>query len=161
MSGTRTLPVENAVGRILSGLVNRAVTVKKVAPVVPSAKTPSVVALFAQDDGSLAAAWVADLAFAAAAGAALTVIPPNVAQDCVRRSTLDPGVSENYAEVMNVAAAVINGAGGAHVKLVGVHPTPGQPLPNAAAALLLKPAGRVDFEIDIAGYGTGRCSILV
>jgi hypothetical protein len=116
--------------------------------------------VFAHDDGSVAVAWSSDLAFAASAGAALTVTPQSVVDEHLRTESLDGHVLENYVEVMNVAAGALNRVSYRHVRLVGVHVTPGEPLSEDAGALLDGPGSRVDMEVDIPGYSGGFCSIL-
>jgi hypothetical protein len=62
---------------------------------------------------------------------------------------------------MNVAASTLNRVSSRHVRLVGVHVTPQQPLPDEARALTERATGRTDLEFEIPGYATGGCSIFV
>jgi hypothetical protein len=109
----------------------------------------------------MAGAWVADVPLAAWAGAALTMIPAPVAQACISKGRLSDMTCENYQELVNVVAALFNVNDSPHTRLVSVHQMPGEAVPEGAAQMLQKPAGRLDLTIDIPRYGAGRASLLV
>ena len=101
---------------------------------------------------------VCDVAMAAHAGAALSLIPPRVAEESVKDGELSEMLASNFAEVLNVASQLFHGADG-HARLVDVRT--GADPGDAAAAAVQSPVGRLDLTVDIAGYGTGALSLLV
>ena len=157
----QTLPTIDGVRRLLSQLLGQPVTVTPGTPFVAGPKTPSIVAVYARDDGAIASAWAADVPLAAWAGAALTLIPANVAQACISQGRLTDMTCENYQELMNVASTLFNVDGSPHTKLLSIHQVPLEAVPEGATLLLQKPAGRLDLTIDIPRYGAGRASLVV
>lgn len=156
----QAVPTSDAVRAALADLFGRKVTVSKGTPVVVAAKSTNVVAVYATDDGKIAGVWHASLAFAASAGAALTLIPGTVAIDCVKKGKLEDQPYENFREVANVLASLFNVAGSKHAKLVGVFREPTEAPPATAMDLMTKPKDRVDLKIDIDGFGGGMASIM-
>ncbi len=153
------LPEAGVVARTLSGLIGRTATAKAGKPVLPAAKQPVVVATYVEAGGKLAAALILDLPLAASAGAALVMLPPVVAQEAVKSGKIEDNLAENLHEVLNVWAALFNSQKTPRVALCTVTTAP--QLPEAVAALAKAPGGRVDLEVAISGYSSGRISVLV
>src|SRR5690606_12858218 len=100
-------PIQEAVGEFVAALVDRPAAATNVQP-TPIDRDPDereqrwVVALYEDQQGRLAALALADLAFAAATGAALGMIPAAAASDAVKAGELSETLAENYAEVANI-----------------------------------------------------------
>jgi hypothetical protein len=156
---TRSMPAARLVAGILTDLLGRKVDVGKGKPVVMSPRSAAIVGVYCRDDGSVGAACAAELGFAAHAGAALAMIPAGIAAESIRANTLGGDLFENFCEVLNVGASFINLPGAPHLAFRTAHVSP-PPLPDGVAALLAKPATRLDLDIKIAGYGGGCLSIL-
>ncbi len=156
---TRALPSPTAVAGVLSDLLGRQADVRKGKPVAISPRTPAIVGVYHRDDGALAVACVADLSLAAHAGASLALIPAGVAAESVRRGKLEDDLLENFREVLNVAASLLNLPGEPHVLFREAHVTP-PALPKELGALVAKPAARLDLEVQVQGYGGGSLSLL-
>lgn len=109
------------------------------------------------DTTSVAAVIVADVPLAAAAGAALAMIPPAAAQDAVRADSLPPNIADNFHEAANIMCSALTASGGRGVRLadfaVGSVPT-------AAETVLGGTAARLDLEVDVQNYGKGRLAII-
>lgn len=101
----------------------------------------------------------ADLAFAAYAGAALSMLPGDVANDQIKTGALDEILEENYAEVLNVLA-----------RIFVVEDTTRMTLLEAIMPPKVMPSGlvtegepvkirRADYEIKVTGYGKGTLAL--
>ena len=118
---------------------------------------PRWAAAYATADGMITAVCVCDLAFAAFAGAALSMIPVSTAKDGIRTQNLEPAIVDNLHEVFNIFGQLFRGRLMDSVTLREVHPL--AELSPPAQAVLSKPARQVDLEFSIDGYGDGKLSL--
>ncbi len=86
------------------------------------------------------------------------MVPAVRVDDCIKEKCLDETLTENLHEVFNVLAAVFPQSDAPRVIFRGLHF--GADVPEEVKALLAKPVGRLDLEIDVAGYRSGRLTIL-
>lgn len=115
-------------------------------------------AVYETDEGIARAFCVCDFRLATYAGAALSMIPARVAEESVPSRSLDEGITENFREVMNVCVGPIQSGTGTHLSLGSMEQI-GSELPDGTVPDLHASAcGSVDFVVQIAGYGEGRCS---
>lgn len=146
------LPPPMDLEKLLAGLLMRAVKVAKAAPPAPAAG-PLAVALFRTDEPVLEVAVVCDVSLAASMAAALSVIPPAAVKECVAAGGLDESLKENFAEVMNVLARFVSGAGRRFtLKQVACAPEVAPELVEAANGS----DERRELTAEIAGYAGGR-----
>jgi hypothetical protein len=157
MSTPVPLPPAKAVAKLLGDLIGRAVTAKVVPAKPAPAESLSVAAYFGECQ-SLRAVAVCDLPAGGSLGAALMMVPADRVTECVKEKKLDQILTENLYEVLNVMAAVFPQNGAPRLILRGVHR--GTEAPDEVKGVLAKPAKRMDLEIDVAGYPTGRLAIL-
>lgn len=152
-----TLPDEEQLSEMITGLLDRRVTVRRdfVATPLPAA---GEVALFDDDDGDLAALAVADIGFAAATAAALTLIPVEQVTGAVDEGTLGDSLRDNYYEVVNILSSLLNGNPARHVRLTTTHPL-GEPAGVDVDALVAARAPRT-FRIEVDGYGSGTFQLI-
>lgn len=153
------LPHPKDVREMFEGLLGRDVDVAPGEPVVPTDVVLAGVGLYVEDNLTLAAAVAADLSLAAYAGAALGLLPPGRAQDAVAERDVSGGIWENFAELLNIGASLLNFEGAPHLRLyASLEP---RMLPPADAGELLRGFGRrLDLTVKIAGYGSGALSIV-
>jgi hypothetical protein len=156
LAAAKAAKLQTQLGTTLKTLLGRAVTAGpgKPAPIPPAC----VVANFVRDDGALEAVVVAGIPIASFLGAGLALIPPAVATQASKGSTLDPNLGENYAEVMNVVTNILIDLQGAHLKFKEIAPRASAP--KDVAALIAKPAARADVEVNVSGYGAGPMTFL-
>lgn len=150
------LPPAHAVARMLGELTGRAVTAQAVSA-KPSAPGSQLVAAYAGECQSLQVVISCDLAVAGSLGAALMMVPAARVDECVREKCLDEILTGNAYEVFNVLAAVFPRTGAPRVIFRDLHCGD---VPAEVKAVLADPLGRLDLEIGVAGYRSGRLAIL-
>jgi hypothetical protein len=151
-------PAPLAVRNLLAELLGREVTVAPAEPLRVADLPTTVVALYVNDSLTMNAVIGLDLPLAAFCGAALGLLPAGGAEDCIEEKALSPLLAENVTELCNVLTALLNRAGGAHHRLHRVY-LPGDELPADAAARLLAIGQRLDLDVDVSRYGSGRFSL--
>jgi hypothetical protein len=152
------LPVPKDVRDLFEDLLGRPVTMTPADPVLADGLKKMLVSLYTDDTRRLAAVIGMDLSLTVYAGAAIGLLPPGGAQDCVDDGVITPMVAENVREVCNIMVSLLNRKGGPHLKLDQVF-QPGEPPPADACAILLALGRRVDLTVAVGGYGSGKLSI--
>lgn len=155
----QTLPTADGVRELLHGLFGRDVNVLAVPPQSIEFESKVVVGLFERENAKIGGLIVADLDVAAFAGAALSLLPVGIAKEAIQAGDMEGPVLENYSEVLNVGVHWFTGKMNPRVVLSEVY-TPSAHLPSDVASVMAHPAERVDFEVDIVGYGGGRMRFL-
>ncbi len=145
--------VKDLLGFLFDGL-----TVKAAPKLDVSATSGSFLAVYVADDGSAVALGACNLAFAANAGAALSMLPPTAAKEAVKNKLLTPAMNDNLREVMNICTRLMLREGSAHLRLDQLYQA--NALPPAAAAVAGAATARADFEVTLGKYGAGALSIL-
>jgi hypothetical protein len=153
-----TLPSSKDVRDLFAELLGRPVTVSQADPVLVANLPSMLVSLYADDTLKLAAVVGMDLPLTIYTGAAIGLLPPGGAKDCVADAIVTSTVAENVREVCNILGSLFNRAGGSHLKLHQVF-LPGESPPSDASAVLLALGRRADLTVDVGGYGSGRLSI--
>jgi hypothetical protein len=118
-----------------------------------------MVASYCTDDGRTVALAVSDAGFACRTGAALVLVPPGGANESADAGEVPDHLEENFHEVVNIMASLLNADGGAHVRLGQVHAI-GDPLDEEAAQILATPTKRRVFHTTVEGYGRGVVTFL-
>jgi hypothetical protein len=146
------------VGNLLSSLIGRSVTVKRLATCA-APRGAFVVGAYAHDDDTRAGiAWL-DIPAAAGAAAGLTLMGAVVVDECVHGGRLFAPLDENVREVLNICARLFATPGGERVYLRDVHLPPGK-LPADLTALLGRPPATLQLDVTIAGYRAGRMGLI-
>ena len=145
--------VKDLLGFLFDGL-----TVKTAPKLDISPGSGSFLAVYLADDGAPVALGACNIGFAANAGAALSMLPPNAAKDAVKSKLLTPAMNDNLREVMNICSRLMMRDGSAHLRLDQVYQA--NALPPPAAAVVSSMTGRVDLEVTLGKYGPGALSVL-
>ncbi len=153
-----TVPESKDVRDVLVGLLFRDVTLTSGRPLKLDAGT--TLAEYVDDLDRVVAVGVVDLSLAARGGAAIGLMPPGLANDCVRDKDLTPVLLDNVAEIFSVLASVFNHEGHPHVRRGQVY-GPGHLPPVEVSELAQALMGRRDFSIEVAGYGSGKLALVV
>ena len=82
-----------------------------------SPKAASYFGVYVSDDGTPVALCGCDMAFAANSGAALSMLPPNVAKEAAKDKELTPVMLANLHEVMNICTRLMLRDDSPHLKL--------------------------------------------
>jgi hypothetical protein len=145
------------IGVLLRDLIGKPMQLKDL-PAPP--KTPDAfyeIAGYEREDGTLAASFAIDLPLAAGLAAALTLVPPGVAEDSIRAKKLEPMLEENLAEVLNVAGRFFNSPSSPRVILKSFFKPP---CSGALAQLWATAPIRLAFEVTPAGYKPGKIAMV-
>jgi hypothetical protein len=151
------LPDARAVADLLGGLLGRDARVKPTAALDLYSEKPLAVGRYANDQGVLAAVCICDLRLACSAGASLTLVPAGVAASSARELKLPANLEENFREVLNIFAQLLNEGGQQHVSLQRLELVK-PPLPDDTVLLVRR--RRVDYEVTVEGYGPGNLSFV-
>jgi hypothetical protein len=151
------LPSRHAVRSLIEGLVGRAVELKDSDPV--SSRVTDLVAAYVTDQLQVALVIVIDLECAARLGGALGMLPKGGVDDAIDEKDLSGLLRDNTFEVLNVLSAVFNIDEAPHVRLYEVY-GPNAKVPSDVLALSQVMGARMDLLLEIAGYGSGRLSII-
>lgn len=155
---TILLPSPKDVRDLIEGLLGRDVTVAPGRPVVPTTEVRAGVGVYVDDQLNLAAVTAADLAFCAFAGSALGLIPASTAEGAAEEG-LTPAMWENFIELLNIGASLLNADGATHLRLYTTT-SPAELPANDVGELLRGFGHRIDLQVSIAGYGSGALSIV-
>lgn len=153
------MPLAESVQKMLADLLGKPVTVKKATPGLLSIAKPGVAAHYVYDNGTTGALILCDLPLSICAGAALMLLPPAAATDAVKAGKLNENIIENIREVLNICASLFIYEDRAHVRLREIHPLPGQ-TPPEVAKVITRPAGRMEVDVNVPGYGAGKMALL-
>ena len=151
------LPPAAAVARMLGDLVGRDVTAKPMAPARSEPGTKAI-ATYLGECKTIRAIAFCDVPAGASLGAALVVVPPAVVDDSVKARQIDETLVENLYEVFNVLSAVFPQHGAERVLLRDLKADGA--IADDVKAFLKQPTTRLDLEISVAGYRSGRLAIL-
>jgi len=156
------LPSAYDVRELLEGLLGRDVGSEVVTAFVDPHKHPgAMVGAYVDDAMGLRALVISDLALTAHAGAAIALMGPRVAEDVLRAELLSPVLYDNASEILNVAASLFNVDGAPHVRLYEAY-APREILPpDVDKWVTAQGVGRLNLDMTVSGYGTGRLSIIV
>lgn len=141
--------------KALSMLLRRDVKARPMTAPPPTAKL-RIGGIYQRGDGTELGVVAVDLNFAARSGAALSMVPADVAAEQIRAGALDEILRENFAEVLNVLSRAFVAEDNGRVALKAAV-FPPQPLPEPAPGQ----KGGASFEVDIAGYGAGVVSLRI
>lgn len=153
------VPIQEDLRDLLHDLLGRGVAVEKGDPLRFDEDISAVAVELLGDDGSVQGLCLFDDGFAVRGGAALVMVPANVAEQDLVSGQLDSHV-EVVGEVVNVLSRLVNSPSTPHLRLGPTHRWPGE-LPDRVRSVLERPEFRRDFALTIEGYGDGRLSLLV
>lgn len=115
-------------------------------------------ATFLDDNEALVAACSCDVPFLAYSGAALSMIPADVAKDTIGGETPSDMMLANFYEVMNICSKLFMSDDSDHLRLAKTL----QPAEVATEiAALVEGSQAKTFDIGIPGYGSGKLSFYV
>lgn len=153
------LPTNKAVKDLFDGMLGRDVTIEHGHRVDPAASLGPSTAVYVDDRNAITAVVLMDFSLTAHVGAALGLVPVFGAEAAIEDKEISPALNENAYELLNVMAGALNDCSSVHQRLHHVH-RPGELVPADVAQYQSVPAGRVDLNLQIKGYGGGDLSII-
>lgn len=156
MSTTFEVPDEKSVSGLLSFIFGDDLKVDAAADTDFSGQH---VATFIDDQDKLVALCLCDKEFVAYSGAALSMIPAEVAKEMIDGNDISEAIYGNFYEVMNICSKLfMKDTGGAHLRLdKTLSPEAGQ----EALAALAQSGKKLGFAIGIPRYGDGKLNFVV
>lgn len=154
------LPVPKQIRDLLAELLDREVTLSPSAPLAPTPKNPCTIGVYVDDLLQVTSLIGFDLSLSAHAGAAIGLVPVGGAEVAIEEGILNETLRDNVYEVLNIAASLFNVEGATHVRLYDVHHA-GVAVPPDVLARSLTLGRREDLAVDVAGYGSGRLSVVM
>jgi len=151
------LPNPKDVRDLLESLFGKDVVVSPGDPL--SLNDKPAVAVYVDPMMATTALCVLDISLAAWLAGALALLPKGGLEDAIDEGELSEMHLEAVYEVVNIAASMFNGEGVNHSKLYKLY-APGEALPGDIAGLAAA-FNRLDLKVDVAGYGSGRLSIVL
>lgn len=149
---------EKGLSTMIGRLVNQPITITTGPKIVP-AVTPCLSMTWISDEGALVYAGFCELSAAAYLGTAIGLRPVGAVKEVLTSKVFPESLQGDVREVFNVLSRAFNDAGSVHVRLGEVSMPPSPPL-KAALALDAAAQGRRDYLINVAGYGSGKVSIV-
>ena len=150
-------PRINTLHTLLSGIYGRPVPVDATAKFEPGPVKPCAAAVYIDNQDQPVGLLICTLAAAGYLGAALSLLPKSVADDCIKKAVLDPALLENFQEVANICSSLFTEHIGTRVHLKTTVAKLTAPPPEFKA--FLQSAVRTDVTLEIPGYGPGFISI--
>lgn len=161
MPNYMNLPAEKLVKDVLDGMLGRETALKHSEQrMSPIDAVGGMVASYCDDAGKVRAIVGWSVAAAAYVGGALGLIPPATTEEMVTEHYLKTDVAENLAEICNVLAATFEQAGSPHVRLLKTY-EPAAKAPPDISIFLYQHSERVDLDVEVPTYGTGKMSLVV
>ena len=151
-------PKDAELQKLLSDLTGKLVRVRALSG-TQTRQLAGPVTVFLNPDKVPAAVSICDFEFAAFLGAVLTMVPPGSAKQSAASKKLPDAVGENYCEVMNVLSSKLTKAPNRVV--IQLPYSLDTTVPENAKAIVAKPGKRVDFDVDVEGYGAGKVAFFL
>lgn len=155
MSTNYVIPTSQSVCSLLSMIFGDDL---KVSDCDPSNLGNQHVATFIDDSDQLVALCVSDKEFVAYSGAALSMIPADVAKEMIAGNAVTEAMVGNFNEVMNICSKLLMSDSSAHLRLDKTL----NPEESAEAVASLQESGHIfGFGVDVPRYGKGTLTFVV
>ena len=155
-----TLPEGDDVGELLSGLVDGEVIAALDTGQPLATKRFAGVGEYVMDDNETGYLMVGDLKLINRLGAALVMLPKGESEAAIENNRISDEVRESFQEILNIATGLMNTQGNPHSRFQRLYLPGKESLPDAVTAVINRPGARVDFQVEVPGYGQGRLCIL-
>lgn len=154
-----TIPNDETVGELLETLVGREVKCAWTPGTHPLPDRGQL-AVYSDDSDITVAVAVADVGFVCRSGGALVMMPPGGLDEAVDGGEYPESIVENFSEVVNIMASLLNSDASPHVRLTHVQDAALPIEDPRAPEIMAKPSKRRVFDVTITGYGRGRIIFL-
>lgn len=142
---------------VLRGLFDRPIQLTPAPKLEISLAKPTIIAVYAGSADEVVGLLVCSVTAAAYLGAALSLLPKPVAEDAIKRGSLDDVLLENFREVANICTSLFAEYIGARARMQTVL-NKVTAVPPAYKEFLSSPH-RADVSLDVPNYGPGVVSM--
>lgn len=153
------IPTDEQIAEMLTGLLGREVSCHWSPGTHPLPDTGRV-AVYRDDAEVPVAVAVADVAFICRTGGALVMVPTKGVQENVEQGEVPEQLGDNFAEVVNIMASLLNSDDTPHVRLTQVRGRDERSDDARAELILAEPSRRRVFDVAVEDYGRGRIVFL-
>jgi hypothetical protein len=155
------LPANKTIKDLLEGMLGRDVALDPSAErMSPIDAVGGLVATFCDDASNLRVILGWSIDAGAYVGCCLGLIPAGLAKEMIAEKAIRTDAVENLAEVSNVMAATFDHPQNPHVRMNQTyHPTGSAP--GELTRYMFTHAERVDLELNVKGYGSGKMSLVL
>jgi hypothetical protein len=153
------IPKLEEVSELFTSLIGEKIEVSD-APRPMDTDDIAVVGAYKGEDGRMLSLIGADIALANRLGAALAMIPKEVAENDIELRIISDETCQNTQEIFNINTSVLNGLKIPHHRFVKLYNCFNDEQPSEVRALMGDPAARVDYTVGVPGYGSGRLCYL-
>lgn len=158
MTAAAILPDTRRIGELYTNTLAKTVHVK---PGQAADPANSVTATYVDDSGGIRCIIVCETTLGACLGAALMLIPATVALEEAAKGKLSITLLDTLREILNISSQLFRSITSRHRISLGKLYFAGAAVPADLKTMMSKPSGRLDVEIDIADYTSGRMSLLI
>lgn len=159
--GQMQLPPPKLFKDVLDGLLGKDVTLTPRTRKLSSVDAVGgAIALYVDDNNRNRALIGWEVGAAAYAGCAFGLLPAKNAEAVVKDKYLPADIVDCVYEMSNVLSSALEKGENPHLKLLQVY-SPAAMAPSEIAKLMYEHFERMDFELDVPGYGTGLFSVVV
>lgn len=149
----------DGVADMIGMLVGKKIRVKKGEP-FRLGRDPAYIGVYRRDDATVGGVMICDVAFGAYTGCALSLIPPRDANAAVKAGVLPDHIIENFREIVNVSSRLYSTARCPRVIFSDLMAYPVR-LPKDILHAMVKPRERLDYAVNIPGYGDAKFAVLI
>lgn len=152
------LPPNKLIKDVLDGMLGKEVSISPADALTSADTVGGALSTYVDDASALWAVIGWDLTLGACVGAAVGLVPKGAAEDAIEERYIPEHLLENLSEVANVLASVFQIPGNPHLRLEKTF----NPLNSAgdqAIQLLYALGNRIDLNVEVPGYGTGRLAV--
>lgn len=118
-------------------------------------RNAGTLAIFNDASGKPVGACWCDISLANVVGAALSLMPPNVANTDTARGEISEVAMENLGEVMNIGSSIFVEQVDGAVSLGKVFRLPVDEVPDDVANFFKDSERKFEFGVEVKGYGKG------
>ncbi len=155
MSSRYVMPTADSISELLEMIFGEGVTVTDQENVESQGESTST---FIDGSDEVVALCTCDRAFICFSGAALSMIPADVAKEMVTSGDLTEVISGNFYEVMNICSKLMMSDSSDHLRLAEVLPFDAA---QSHVEAMSDSASRVTYNVAVPGYGDGLIDFLV
>lgn len=153
------IPTDEQIAEMLTALLGREVSCHW-SPGTHQLPDAGRVAVYRDDAEIPVAVAVADVAFICRTGGALVMVPTKGVQENVEQGEIPDQLGDNFGEVVNIMASLLNSDDTPHVRLTTIHGRDERSDDPRAESILAEPSRRRVFDVSVEDYGRGRIVFL-